>query len=66
MIRLVVVVVDDEQSAPEAMRRTLHSMRSDWTMEFTSSGKAAFGALAMRWPAWQAEPDSRNAEPVSP
>jgi putative nucleotidyltransferase with HDIG domain len=44
MIRIV--FVDDEQSVLEAMRRTLHSMRSDWAMEFTSSGKAALEQLA--------------------
>jgi HD-like signal output (HDOD) protein len=44
MIRIV--FVDDDHSVLEAMRRTLHSMRAEWAMEFTASGKAALEELA--------------------
>ena len=36
MIR--VVFVDDEVNVLQAMRRTLHAMRQEWSMEFCSSG----------------------------
>jgi len=44
MIR--VVFVDDETNVLQAMRRTLHGMRTEWSMEFASSGPAALEALA--------------------
>jgi len=44
MIRIV--FVDDETNVLQAMRRTLHSMRTEWSMEFASSGTVALEALA--------------------
>lgn len=44
MIR--VLFVDDEPSVLQAMRRTLHHMRSEWQMEFAESGDAALEELA--------------------
>jgi putative nucleotidyltransferase with HDIG domain len=44
MIRIV--FVDDEVNVLQAMRRTLHSMRSEWDMEFLPSGAAALDSLA--------------------
>jgi len=44
MIRIL--FVDDESSVLQAMRRTLHHMRSEWQMEFAESGDAALKELA--------------------
>jgi putative nucleotidyltransferase with HDIG domain len=44
MIRIV--FVDDELNVLQAMRRTLHAMRLEWSMEFSSSGAAALETLA--------------------
>jgi putative nucleotidyltransferase with HDIG domain len=44
MIRIL--FVDDEVNVIQAMRRTLHSMRSEWQMEFVSSGAEGLAALA--------------------
>lgn len=44
MIRIL--FVDDEVSVLQAMRRTFHHMRSEWSMEFASSGEAALQELA--------------------
>lgn len=41
-----IVFVDDESSILQAMRRTLHSMRSEWEMEFFSSADSALAGLA--------------------
>lgn len=41
-----IVFVDDESSILQAMRRTLHSMRNEWEMEFFSSGESALAGLA--------------------
>src|SRR5579859_7823846 len=46
MIR--VLFVDDETPVLEAMKRTMHRMRNEWSMEFQSSGPAALEALAKR------------------
>jgi putative nucleotidyltransferase with HDIG domain len=46
MIRIV--FVDDEVNVLQAMRRTLHSMRSEWNMEFLPSGAAALDSLAKK------------------
>ena len=42
MIR--VVFVDDEVNVLQAMRRTLHAMRQEWSMEFCSSGAPQLSA----------------------
>jgi putative nucleotidyltransferase with HDIG domain len=44
MIRIM--FVDDDHNVLEAMRRTLHSMRGEWAMEFYASGAAALEGLA--------------------
>jgi putative nucleotidyltransferase with HDIG domain len=44
MIRIV--FVDDEVNVLEAMRRTMHGMRNEWSMEFLPSGTAALASLA--------------------
>ena len=44
MIRIV--FVDDETNVLQAMRRTLHGMRTEWSMEFAASGTAALEMLA--------------------
>jgi putative nucleotidyltransferase with HDIG domain len=44
MIRIV--FVDDELNVLQAMRRTMHAMRNEWSMEFSSSGAAALEELA--------------------
>jgi DNA-binding NtrC family response regulator len=44
MIRIV--FVDDETNVLQAMRRTLHGMRTEWSMEFAASGTAALETLA--------------------
>jgi putative nucleotidyltransferase with HDIG domain len=44
MIRII--FVDDEVNVLQAMRRTLHVMRQEWSMEFSSSGPAALEELA--------------------
>jgi putative nucleotidyltransferase with HDIG domain len=41
-----ILFVDDESSVLEAMRRTLHRMKSEWSMEFVLSGAAALDSLA--------------------
>jgi HD-like signal output (HDOD) protein/CheY-like chemotaxis protein len=41
-----VVFVDDEIDVLQAMRRTFHHMRDEWSMEFASSGAAALELLA--------------------
>jgi HD-like signal output (HDOD) protein/CheY-like chemotaxis protein len=41
-----IVFVDDEVNVLHAMRRALHCMRSDWDMEFVSSGPEALESLA--------------------
>jgi putative nucleotidyltransferase with HDIG domain len=45
-----IVFVDDEVNVLLGMRRTLHSMRSEWSMEFVASAAAALEELA-RMPA---------------
>ncbi len=40
-----VVFVDDEPNVLQAMRRTLHTMRNVWDMEFVTSGAAALESL---------------------
>jgi putative nucleotidyltransferase with HDIG domain len=44
MIRIV--FVDDEIDVLQALRRTMHGMRNEWSMEFLSSGDAALESLA--------------------
>jgi putative nucleotidyltransferase with HDIG domain len=44
MIRIV--FVDDETNVLQAMQRTLHSMRNEWSMVFATSGAAALEELA--------------------
>jgi putative nucleotidyltransferase with HDIG domain len=44
MIRIL--FVDDETNVLQGMRRTLHGMRQEWSMEFSSSGAAALEELA--------------------
>src|SRR5580692_536743 len=44
MIRIV--FVDDEVNVLEAMQRTMRPMRTEWGMEFVSSGSAALESLA--------------------
>jgi putative nucleotidyltransferase with HDIG domain len=41
-----IVFVDDELNILQAMRRSFHSMRNEWNMEFLSSGAAALESLA--------------------
>jgi putative nucleotidyltransferase with HDIG domain len=41
-----VVFVDDELNILQAMRRSFHNMREEWSMEFVSSGPAALESLA--------------------
>ncbi len=41
-----VLFVDDEASILQAMRRALHGMRNQWTMEFVSSGAGAIEAMS--------------------
>ncbi len=41
-----IVFVDDEVDVLEAMRRTMHGMKHEWTMEFVSNGEAALESLA--------------------
>jgi HD-like signal output (HDOD) protein/CheY-like chemotaxis protein len=41
-----IVFVDDELNILQAMRRSLHDMRDEWSMEFVSSGAAALESLA--------------------
>jgi putative nucleotidyltransferase with HDIG domain len=41
-----VVFVDDEPQVLQAMRRSLHAMRHDWTMEFVPGGVEALATLA--------------------
>lgn len=43
---LRILFVDDEVSVLEAMRRTFHRMKSEWSMEFVLSGAAALDSLA--------------------
>jgi HD-like signal output (HDOD) protein/CheY-like chemotaxis protein len=43
MIRIL--FVDDEPNVLQAMRRSLHGMRSEWSMEFAPSGAAALEML---------------------
>ena len=40
-----IVFVDDELNILQAMRRSFHSMRDEWSMEFVSSGAAALESL---------------------
>jgi len=44
MIRIL--FVDDEPNVIQAMRRTMHCMRSEWDMEFVTSGPEALQCLA--------------------
>src|SRR5580704_11931589 len=44
MIRIV--FVDDETNVLQAMQRTLHRMRNEWSMVFATSGAAALEELA--------------------
>jgi len=46
MIRIL--FVDDEVSVLQAMQRSLHGMRNEWSMTFASSGAAALEELAKR------------------
>jgi HD-like signal output (HDOD) protein len=41
-----VLFVDDESAVLQALRRNLHGMRNEWTMEFASSGAVALEVLA--------------------
>jgi len=41
-----IVFVDDELNILQAMRRSFHSMREEWNMEFASSAVAALESLA--------------------
>jgi HD-like signal output (HDOD) protein len=41
-----IVFVDDELNILQAMRRSFHNMRDEWSMEFVSSGAAALESLA--------------------
>jgi CheY-like chemotaxis protein len=41
-----ILFVDDETSVLQAMQRTLHGMRNEWSMAFASSGTAALEWLA--------------------
>jgi putative nucleotidyltransferase with HDIG domain len=41
-----ILFVDDEVSVRQAMQRTLHHMRNEWSMTFAESGGAALQALA--------------------
>jgi putative nucleotidyltransferase with HDIG domain len=41
-----IVFVDDELNILQAMRRSFHNMRQEWSMEFLSSGAAALESLA--------------------
>jgi HD-like signal output (HDOD) protein len=41
-----IVFVDDELNILQAMRRSFHNMREEWSMEFVSSGAAALESLA--------------------
>jgi adenylate cyclase len=43
---LRILFVDDEVSVLEAMRRTFHRMKGEWSMEFVLSGAAALDSLA--------------------
>ena len=43
MIRII--FVDDELNVLQAMRRSLHPMRSEWNMEFVAGGPEALAAL---------------------
>jgi HD-like signal output (HDOD) protein len=45
MMRKRLLFVDDEQMILDGLRRALWSMRSDWDMQFVSSGKDALEAL---------------------
>jgi len=44
MIRIL--IVDDDANVLSAMRRALHGMRSEWSMEFVGSGAAALQSLS--------------------
>ena len=46
MIRIL--FVDDETAVLEGLRRSMHCMRNEWTMEFVSSGPGALEALAKK------------------
>jgi HD-like signal output (HDOD) protein len=41
-----IVFVDDELNILQAMRRSFHNMREEWSMEFLSNGAAALESLA--------------------
>ena len=41
-----IVFVDDELNILQAMRRSFHNMRQEWSMEFVASGAAALESLA--------------------
>jgi len=41
-----ILFVDDEPNVLQAMQRTLHGMRGEWSMKFVSSGAAALESLA--------------------
>jgi HD-like signal output (HDOD) protein len=43
-----IVFVDDEANVIHAMRRALHGMRSEWDMEFVTSGSECLEVLARR------------------
>jgi len=43
-----ILFVDDEPNVLQATQRTLHGMRSVWSMEFVSSGAAALASLAKK------------------
>jgi CheY-like chemotaxis protein len=44
MIRIL--FFDDEASTPRTMRRAVHNLKNEWTMQFASSGVAAPEVLA--------------------
>jgi HD-like signal output (HDOD) protein/CheY-like chemotaxis protein len=43
---LRILFVDDEPSVLDAIRRSTHAMRAEWSTEFVTSGPAALAALA--------------------
>jgi len=44
--RMRILFVDDEAAVLQALRRNLHGMRIEWSMDFVSSGDAALALLA--------------------
>jgi putative nucleotidyltransferase with HDIG domain len=46
MTMIHILFVDDEPSVLQAMQRSMHDMRNEWTMRFASSGEAALAELS--------------------